>query len=96
LSEFIDRLKAQFEAQRKAALAACRECEKPLPIHVGRGQPRLTCVECEGAKRITRQMIPARNCERCGTSFIPQRNNGRKYCSQRCQRLSEPSRQRGT
>ncbi|GEO18072.1 hypothetical protein MAE02_57680 [Microvirga aerophila] len=92
MSEHMERIRAEYEALRQNR--TCRGCQKPLPKHQGPGQPRLTCVACEDEKRLQRMLIPARTCERCGASFTPQRNNGRRFCSERCQKLSEPSQQR--
>jgi hypothetical protein len=93
MDPFIERLREQYRAQRLNP--TCRECKQPLPKHVGRGQPRLTCVACETKRLLKRMTIPARACQRCGANFVPLRNNGRKFCSVKCQKASEPSRQRG-
>lgn len=93
MDPFIERLRDQYLAQRLNP--TCRECQQPLPKHVGRGQPRLTCVACETERQIKRLATPARTCQRCGASYAPVRNDERrKFCSKICQRLSEPSRQR--
>ena len=89
-----EQLRRMFEAQRNLRRTTCQRCGGALPRQVGRGRPRVKCLPCsvEVAARAA-MAVAQRVCRCCGARFMPARNS-QKFCSEHCQRRSEPSRLR--
>lgn len=79
----------RFTPRPSAVATTCQNCGRAMWLPPSKGEEYRSCsLECGSAHRKAEREKRRRDCETCGSSFIPRgvqiRNGGGRFCSQKC------------